>query len=275
MIGKIAVLGGDRRQGCLAQMLCLEGYEAQLLFCGGNATKKEAFKALGEADAIILPLPATRDGVTLNAPNFDESILLSEILEACQDKPILSGGSWASAEARVINYADRGEFKIKNGLATAEGAIALAIDKTNRTLAGSRALVIGYGYIGKPLARMLDSMGSIVTASARKTTDLAYIEANGIDAVHTQNIASVIGECDIIFNTVPAPVLGKRELAYCKSEALIIELASSPGGIDTTTAGRLRLNIINAPSLPGKTAPYSAAGYIKETVLNIFKEMEL
>lgn len=274
MIRSIAVLGGDIRQEYLTELLNFEGFEARHFF-GNN--KKDDVSFFERADAVVFPLPSSKDGLTLNAPLFGKTVLLNDILAQCKGKLLLCDNNEAllSSGLAAEVYSERADFKIKNGLATAEGAVALAVGKTQKTLAGSRALVIGYGFIGKPLSRMLDSLGAVVTASARKAADLALIEINGLDAVETKDICKVLGECDLIFNTVPSPVIGKKELACCRSDALIIELASAPGGIDMATAERLGIRVENAPGLPGKTAPLSAAKYIKDAILNIFEEMGL
>jgi dipicolinate synthase subunit A len=50
---------------------------------------------------------------------------------------------------------------------------------------------------------------------------------------------------------------------------LIIELASSPGGVDVCAARELCANVMWAPSLPGKYAPESAGRIICECVLDV------
>ena len=57
-----------------------------------------------------------------------------------------------------------------------------------------------------------------------------------------------------------------------RADTLIIELASAPGGTDLKRAEELHLHVIDAPSLPGRVAPKTAAEYIKEAVYNILEE---
>lgn len=77
---------------------------------------------------------------------------------------------------------------------------------------------------------------------------------------------------DLIFNTVPAKVLTSPVLMQQTRDTLIIELASAPGGTDLKCAEELHLHVIDAPSLPGRVAPKTAAEYIKEAVYNILEE---
>ena len=59
-----------------------------------------------------------------------------------------------------------------------------------------------------------------------------------------------------------------------KKDCLIIDLASNPGGVDREVAKLKGIKTIWALSLPGKVAPLTSAEFIKETIYNIFKEMQ-
>ena len=56
-------------------------------------------------------------------------------------------------------------------------------------------------------------------------------------------------------------------------DTLIIDLASSPGGVDFEAARSLKIDAQRALSLPGKCAPKTAAEIIKQTVNLIIKEV--
>ena len=83
---KLALLGGDARQGCLARFLADHGFETAAWGmsdsgCIGGAVRcRDPVSAMASAAAVILPLPATLDGVTLNSEN-EERIKLNKILE--------------------------------------------------------------------------------------------------------------------------------------------------------------------------------------------------
>ena len=144
------------------------------------------------------------------------------------------------------------------------------------TLHGSRALVIGYGRIGKVLSRLLKALGVNVTASARKPSDLAWIRADGINAANTSELCSLFEnkDFDMIFNTVPHTVLGTKELERIRVGTLIVDLASKPGGVDTEAADAMSHSVIWALSLPGKVAPVTSGRIIADTVLAHLKKYE-
>lgn len=282
----IAVIGGDNRQGYLADALAQDGMEVIVAglekFPGLHNTRfiSDAVEAVEEADVIILPMPVSHDGVTVNAPYSYAVIYLSDLVAAASPEQLILGGKFDRALAdelagqglHAIDYLEREELAVRNAVPTAEGALAIAINETKVTLFGSKCLVIGYGRLGKVLAADLKALGAHVTVSARRQSDLAWILTGGYRPVQTAEIYGKLPEYDLIFNTVPALVLGRKELQKCRPETVVIDLASLPGGLDYTAAQQLGLKCIQALSLPGKTAPASAAVIIKDTILNIIRE---
>ena len=79
-------------------------------------------------------------------------------------------------------------------------------------------------------------------------------------------------EYGVIINTVPAMVLNSRFIDGMSPDALLVELASAPGGIDLAACDRRNIRVIQAPGLPGKYSPMTAAEIIKETVMSILEE---
>ncbi|MCI8360123.1 MAG: dipicolinate synthase subunit DpsA [Clostridiales bacterium] len=282
----IAVIGGDNRQGYLADALAGDGMDVIVngleKYPGLHKTRfiSDTAEAIEQADILILPVPVSHDGVTVNAPYSYAVIYLSDILAmAAPDQLILGGkidaglrASLADQGLRAIDYLAREELSVRNAVPTVEGALAIAINETPITLFGSRCLVIGYGRLGKVLAACLKHLGAQVTVSARKQSDLAWILTAGCRPVQTAGIYEELDGYDVIFNTAPALLLGRRELQKCRQDTVIIDLASAPGGLDYDAAQQLGIKAIQALSLPGKTAPASAALIIKDTIFNIIRE---
>ena len=160
-----------------------------------------------------------------------------------------------------------------NTIPTAEGAIEIAIAETPITIHGSKSLVLGYGKIGKILAKDLFGLGAETFAMARKHADLAMIEGHGYEPLPLSSLKNRIHEFDIIFNTVPALILDDDILSNVRRDALVIDLASKPGGVDFDAAGRHGLKVIWALSLPGKIAPITSGAIIKDTIMNIISEL--
>ena len=166
----------------------------------------------------------------------------------------------------------REELVVLNAIATAEGAIQLAIQETPITIHGSNVLIMGFGRIGKVLAKMLEGIGAKVFCEARKKDDIAWIKAYGYNPIFIDNLDENLGKFDVIFNTIPFQILDSNRIKLLKKDCLIIDLASYPGGVDLVAAKENNIKAIWALSLPGKVAPVTSAEYIKETIDNILKE---
>lgn len=160
-----------------------------------------------------------------------------------------------------------------SALPTAEGAIEIAISETPITIHGNKCLVLGYGKIGKLLSKALYGMGAQTYVEARKYADLAMIEGHGYEPLELCNLNKEIHKFDIIFNTVPSLILDDEILSNVKKDALIIDLASKPGGVDFDAAKAYGVKVIWALSLPGKVAPVTSGAIIKDTIINIINEM--
>lgn len=161
-------------------------------------------------------------------------------------------------------YTRREEYQIAIARLTAEGAIALLRPETG--LSGAHILLLGYGRIARLLARELQKAGALVTAAARSGEQRAWAEAEGIEALPLDALSGALDRFDVIIGTIPAPVLTEPLLALVRKDALLLELASAPGGIDAAAAHERGLRYIRAPGLPAKYAPERAAVILRDAV---------
>ena len=161
-------------------------------------------------------------------------------------------------------YARREEYQIAIARLTAEGAIALLRPETG--LSGAHILLLGYGRIARLIARELQKAGALVTAAARSGEQRAWAEAEGIEALPLDALSGALDRFDVIIGTIPAPVLTEPLLALVRKDALLLELASAPGGIDAAAAHERGLRYIRAPGLPAKYAPERAAVILRDAV---------
>ena len=180
-------------------------------------------------------------------------------------------------EAKNVEYIDlikREEFSVLNAISTAEGTIEIMIRETQRTIHGSKVLVMGFGRVGKVLSDKLAGIGADVYCEARKNEDIAWIKTYGYKPVKLSELNDYLNQFEIIINTIPFQVLDEERLEFVKKDAVLIDLASNPGGIDRNAAKNKKLKLIWALSLPGKVAPITSAEFIKETLDNVLKELK-
>ncbi len=285
---KIAFIGGDLRQISAARYFAGKGAEVNVWgFDGCRLPEKVQGKdtlqsACEGARAIILPLPYGKEG-ELNCPLTEQQPNLAELLPAVSPETIIMGGkldleAYKLAEAhnnKITDYYGREELSVLNAVPTAEGAVETAMRELPVTLFGSKMAIIGFGRIGKVLARALCALGADVTVFARKPEAKAWARIYGCKTETTDNMEEKLSEFVCIFNTVPAPVLGARELCAVRDGAIIIDLASAPGGVDKGAAEKAEVRVITALSLPGRVAPDSAGEIIAETIENILLQEDM
>lgn len=286
---KFAIIGGDLRIIKLAEMFANEenkvyvyGLEkAEDIKNKSNIIQCDSIKkAIQDVEIVIGPIPFSSNGNTINAPFSDKEITIREMMHVINAKVLIAGGitpevyGMANDEyIEIIDIMKREELAVLNTIATAEGTIQIAIENTNKILHGSEVLILGFGRIGKVLARKLAGLAVKVTCAARKDEDLAWIQAYGHKATNINSIGENLSQYDIIINTVPHMILTEERLQYVKNDCLLIDLASNPGGIDKKAVKDQKLKFVWALSLPGKVAPTTSAEFIKDTIHNIVKEI--
>ena len=290
MSTNFAVIGGDLRIIKLVKMLAEEGNKVYVF----GLEKAEELKNLEniifseklskaipqDVEVVIGPIPFSSNGVNINAPFSNNEISVRELIHYLNAKILIAGSimpdvyNMANDEyVEIIDIMKREELAVLNTVATAEGAIEIAIANTNKIIHGSKVLILGFGRIGKVLARKMSGLSAKVTCAARKEEDLAWIRAYGHNETNINVLGENLAEFDIIVNTVPHLILNKERLQYVKDECLLIDLASNPGGIDKKEAKERNLKLIWALALPGKVAPITTAEFIKDTIYNILKEV--
>lgn len=274
-IKRILIIGGDSRINYLSEGLLEDGFEVKT-FDGSEPLKT----AVEESDAVILGLPCSRDDKTVDAPDLSETILLKDLFHIMgRNKLLLAGkmsqGTKAVADVFGVKWVDyfmREELEILNAIPTCEGALQIAMEELPITLFGCDAVVTGFGKVAQPIVTALRALGANVTVCARKPSARAKARSFGVNAVEFSSLKECMSNAQLVINTVPQPVIGRRELITAKN-ALVIDLASKPGGVDMEAAKDLGVKVIWALGLPGKVAPVTAGNIIKETICNILGEL--
>ncbi len=162
-----------------------------------------------------------------------------------------------------FEYVEREDFKKENGKLTAEAALTVAENASDRALYASDVLVCGYGCIAKPLTSYLLALDARVTVAARSPFAREIAEKAG---AFSDFIPITRGGYDFVFNTVPAGILDDDALSLIP-DAVVVDLASLPGGV-TGECKRL----CPAQGLPGKYMPESAAQVICDCFKRFMKE---
>lgn len=273
-----AVVGGDRREVEAATWLRRLGHDAVLLGRPGDAALA-AEDAFASADVILGPVLGTNPaGDALYRAGFLGPLpLRASWLRACRPGALwLVGrsGPWlrealAASGLRLQTYADRDEFATLNAVPTAEGAIARASRLAGRTVWRSAALVVGGGRCARALAARLVALGAAVACAARDPAERAAAQGVGAEASGLEGLPELARGRDFVFNTVPARVVGRPVLSALPGHAVVVDLASAPGGTDFEAARRLGLRACLLPGLPGRLYPATAGRILAEVAAGL------
>ncbi len=271
-MAKFTVVGSDVRFDHLTELMIKDGHSAI------RVKGDEVTAILCLEGTLILPYPCVKNDC-LNGTGCRMEDALSSFLKA---KIIFAGSAplclidfARKNKITLIDYAESEELLLANAALTAEAAIALIMGDDGKSLRGRNAIICGYGRIGRALSSLLTAFGTKLSVAVRSREARLMAEFAGLDAFPVNNMGDNLDNIDLIFNTVPSLVIDEKVLAKMNEGCRVIDLASSPGGVDFAAADRLEIKAESALGLPGKYAPYSAAELIKNAIYNLIEEEEL
>lgn len=282
---KTLFLGGDLRQKYASDYMNSIGVPCKLYL--NFSLDEELINEIKSSNALVLPLPTSKDGITVNATSNDK-ILLGDLLKYIPLDSLILGGNIPnnfvslanSFGYRIIDYYENESFQIYNALLSAEGAIFYSMEKISGTIYGSKIAILGFGRIGKILAYMLKSQGAKITIFARKDLDRAWSNLIGYEAVKISDkfVAKsndLKYDYDIIFNTIPNQIMNEEFAKELTDKTIIIDLASYPFGINPSLIEKYNLKYYRESGIPGRYAPQSAGNIIGKTIINILEQENL
>lgn len=284
------IIGGDLRQVYMAQILAEQGYrvcvyglckeisqDMQTNVKNGEPVlcEKSMADAVQKSGIIIAPIPMTKNKKDLNNQAGKDDLGLNELAEALKEGQYFFAGCIPdgfrdkAADNGVVccDFMKKEELAIYNSIATAEGAIAEAIQKSPLNLHRNECLVLGYGKCGKTLAAYLKGMFCRVTVCARRPDVRSEASILADEVISFDDIPDNLKQYSFIFNTIPNMIMDRSLLMSVKKQAIIIDIASAPGGVDFTAAKELGIPAWLCPGLPGKYAPESSARAMTDVLM--------
>lgn len=256
-----ALCGGDERIARLASMLVEDGHGVRAWaledapLAEGVRECASADECISGAHCVVLPMPLTARRGFLNAPFSKKPRCLGEVFTAVRPGSLVcAGGVTAEARelaeecgARLADYGALESFRAVNSLATAEGAIGV-------------------------LSPRLAALGVRVSVASRSAAGRAWAQAMGFRALDTAKLSGALGGADMVINTAPALVLTASRLTELPAGALVLDLASKPGGTDFDAARSFGIKAPTAPGLPGKWSPDTAAKAVRDAIYAVLED---
>ncbi|MSS62291.1 dipicolinate synthase subunit DpsA [Velocimicrobium porci] len=277
----IAILGGDIRQIYMAEQfrrqnlsIITYGLTHPMIqdVCAKGASMKETIQS---SHILVSAIPFSKDGITIPALTSSSDMTISNFNASIRSEQVLFAGMISDkvrsychqCKVSFFDFMEDDSIAIANGIATAEGAIMEAINQSPTNLHKSHCLVLGFGRCAKTLAVKLKALDTIVTVAARKDSDRAMAEAFGFHAIPLNKLCDMLPHFTYIFNTIPALILDANLLSRVSKDAIIIDLASAPGGLDYKAAKAYGLHANLCLGIPGKVSPKASAQILTDKVM--------
>lgn len=288
----IVFLGGDARQVEVINK-CVEldasvrvvGFEKREPPLVGVSHDTLNPMLLNEADVVVLPVVGCNDQGEIAAPFSSGNLVLKkEWFSSMREGTLIYTGmaksylkrSAAESGLRLIEMLERDDVAIYNSIPTAEGAVMMAIENTAITIHGSNCVVLGIGRTGFTLAKTLQGLGANVRVGVRREADVARAVQMGWKPFVATDLNAYTSEIDLIFNTIPTMIVTAQIISKLSRQAVIIDLASAPGGTDFRFAEKRGIKALLAPGLPGIVAPKTAGIIMANTLTqSILEEFHL
>ncbi|MBO5944565.1 MAG: hypothetical protein J6Q50_04635 [Clostridia bacterium] len=278
----IIIVGGDKRQKYLKEYLENEGFSVSSygLFDWDDDTDKLK-STIDENAVIILPLPATRNGKTINMPFSKKEITVDRLLSFLGKDNLVFGGiikgellsRLRETDIPFVDYYDE-SFIEKNAVLTAFGTLKIILEHIDFALPMGEYAVTGYGRVAKETVNLLSSLSCNVTVFARNPSQREDANIKGSKAYPITSLSSLANRFDIIINTVPYGIITEDIAKNINEKCKVIELASAPYGMDFEIMRKNGVDVIKAFGLPGKYTPKTAGEIIGKKIQEYLQKEE-
>ena len=290
---RYGILGGDYRNIELVKLLAKEknivytyGLEKEIQKLeSDNIIICNDIKELQDTDIVITAIPLSKDSININMPLGinGKKIKIDEALKIMGKKLVFTGSisseilrKFKLYNIEILDIMKNEEFAVLNAIPTAEETIKIIIANTKKVLHNTNCLIMGYGRIGKVLAKKLNGLSVNVDCLVSNNIEKTWSIVEGYNYIKFENIknkSDLLKKYDIIVNTIPKIIL-TEQLKKIRKDTLIIDLASKPYGIGRNIVKQENLNFIEALGLPGKSAPITVAENMYEVIKNITLEKQ-
>ena len=218
----------------------------------------------------LLPIPSTRDNKTISGTNIDISSLIGVVDASCMVVGYgLPNGIKKQIKALGCPVHDVGEdeeFLCENAELTAQATLGIILNTQGVSPSELRVGIVGYGRIGKCLARLLLYLGASVrvySSDAGKRLDLGEW---GITTAQSASGAD-ISDLDILVNTAPAVIFDTTSDVAVLEDLRVIDLASGDNFPTLTSVEKY-------PSIPSKMFPVSAGRAWGRSIERFIRSLE-
>lgn len=229
-MSEILIFGGDKRLLYAAEMLN-EKYSYHVT--PAIEIPLNSLSVVKGFSTVIIPIPFSADGKSVYTPFFKKSVPINIFFENCHSDVRLIGGTipetYSSQKKHYYDLTKDDEFIKSNLQPTIEGIIQYILNSIEYSISGSKILIIGFGRLGKMLAKHLQTFGAEIAVACSNNDEISVAKDANLYSCTIEQKSDRF-DIDIIVNTVPAHVLTEQELKRISCHTMLIDVASVPGG---------------------------------------------
>ena len=277
----ITILGGDFRQCYVAEYLCSQGWQVGCFhtpdfpFSADIRNIDSLSDALEQADLILAPTPLTQDGVHLfQSKGAYPSCTLHDLWKELTPQHTFAAFQLSEEHqkrlehsgCRTLSFGKSPAFIIENALLTAEGLLAEVIRCTPFSLSSANVLLLGFGYCGSSIGKLFHPLCRSIYLVEQDKAKQRLAENHGICPIDLEDFSQVLPQCQIVFNTIPGPVLEPSLLHKLHSSCHLFDIASAPYGFPADTTQNCLLPYYRISGIPGRFSPITAGEIIGRTI---------
>lgn len=205
----------------------------------------------GVEELLLLPIPSTRDNKTILGTNIVIDSLISLVdgasLVVGYSLPATFKSTLTGVGCPVHDVGCDEEFLCENAELTAQAALGILLNTAGASVSDLRVGIVGYGRIGKRLARLLLCLGSSVRVYSSDVGKRLDLGEWGITTALSAKDAD-LSELDVLVNTAPAAIF---DTEHFPEGLRVIDLASGDNFPGLSSVEKY-------PSIPAKMFPRSA-----------------
>lgn len=273
----ITLLGGDLRQCYTGIYLHAAGWQVTCYhtpdfpYPSDVLLETSLSRALENSRLIVAPTPLSKDGSSLfQADSNMPDCPLETLWDSLQPGQILAVSQISEEVQNILSEKDclvfpfsrSPVFAAENALLTAEGLLSELIRCTPFSLSSANVLILGYGRCGSAISRLLHPICRSIYVLEQDLEKQTQAEQKGICPVTDEDFSVLLPKCDILINTIPAPVLEDDTVQRLPVSCCIFDIASSPFGFSTHIREKYLLSYFRLPGLPGRFSPVTSGQLI-------------
>ena len=255
----IGVVMSDIRQEKIASLLKLHGLIVREV--------RSTIDLNDDLSIIILPVKGVNDEGLVKFKNSE--ISFKDYLDKANKDLIIYCGVKCSYfdnySFTVINLLDDEDVLEYNSKLTAQGLLIDLLSNIDMAVDEIKMDLIGFGHSGKAIYRMFSKLCPNIRIISKQT--MSDFEDFPVNIINYEDYKMLLDYPTIIINTAPSLIIDSKILKKLKHDTIILDIASSPGGVDYDVARELGITALLLPGLPSKYVSTSASRILSEKII--------